>query len=196
VFLIANADSVAPAQVGPIIDFLHSIRHDRVAVETAEGIVMQEPPQPHFSLKGRTLRSVLRLMEEWHRGLGLVTGGLSWGRSQLRPMILEVPRPEPSAPPFQWDITELTNSAQLRAEGVALQHCVASYSHRCWRGSSRIWSLRSKTDSNIRPVVTIEVDPMKKQIVQTRGFRNRPASGKALQLLRRWAARENLRLTT
>jgi hypothetical protein len=193
-FLIAHSDAVAPAQVGPIIDFLHSVRHERVVVETAEGIVIQEPPQPGFSLKGRTPRSVLRLMDEWHRGLGFVTGGLSWDRSRLRPLILEVPRQEPSAPPVQWEFIELTNSAQLRAEGVALQHCVASYSHRCWRGSARIWSLRSKSDSKVRPVMTIEIDPRKKAIVQARGFRNRPASAKALRLLQRWAVRENLRL--
>ena len=192
-FLIANSDAIPLAQVGPIIDFIHSVRHERVAVETAEGIIMQEPPQPHFSLKGRTPRSVLRLMDEWHRGLGLVTGGLSWDRSRLRPMVLEVPPREPSAPPLLWEFTELTNTEQLRAEGATLRHCVASYSHRCWRGASRIWSLRSRSDSKARSVLTIEIDPRRKCIVQARGFGNRPASGKSLQLLQAWAARESLR---
>jgi hypothetical protein len=193
-FLIANSGSIEEAQVGPIIDFLHAVRHERVAVDTAAGIVMREPPQPQFSMKGRTARSVLRLMEEWHRDLGLVTGGLTWEPSRLRPMVLETPQEEPSAPPVLWELTELTNSAQLRAEGVALQHCVASYSHSCWRGASRIWSLRRRRDSDVRSIVTVEVNPARRTIVQARGFRNRRPSGKALQLVQAWAARENLRL--
>jgi hypothetical protein len=194
-FLIANSGSIDGTQVGPIIDFVHAIRHECVAVDTAERIVLREPPQPPFSLKGRTARSVLRLMDEWHRELGLVTGGLRWEPSHLRPMVLETPQEDPSAPPVLWELTELTNSAQLRAEGVALQHCVASYSHSCWRGASRIWSLRRRRDSDVRSIVTVEVDPAKRTIVQARGFRNRRATGKALQLVQAWAARERLRLS-
>ena len=194
VFFIANAHAIDLVQVGPIIDFLHSIRHERIAVETVDGMVMREPAQPHFSLKGRTPRSLFRLMDEWHRGLGLMTGGLCWQASSLRPMAVEIPRSERSAPPVLWEFTELTNSAQLRAEGAALHHCVASYSLGCWRGGSRIWSLRLRRDSNVRSVITIQVDPKQNAIVQARGFRNRRPSGTALQLLYTWAARENLRL--
>ena len=193
-FLIANAPSIDDAQVGPLIDFAHAIRHERVAVDTAEGIVMREPPQPQFSLKGRTARSLLRLMDDWHRDLGLVGGGLRWEPSRLRPMVLETAQEDPSAPPVLWELTELTNTAQLRAEGVALQHCVASYSYKCWRGASRIWSLRRRRDTNVRSIVTVEVDPARRMIVQARGFRNRRASGKALDLVQTWAARQNLRL--
>jgi PcfJ-like protein len=194
-FLIGNAGSIDGAQVGPIIDFVHAIRHERVAVDTADGIVMREPPQPQFSLKGRTARSVVRLMDEWHGELGLVTGGLRWEPSRLRPMVLEPPQEDPAATPVSWELTELTNSAQLRAEGVALQHCVASYSHSCWRGASRIWSLRRRRDSEVRSIVTVEVDPARRTVVQARGFRNRRASGKALHLVQTWATRENLRLS-
>ena len=193
-FFIANAHAVDLVHVGPIIDFLHSIRHERIAVGTADGMVMREPPQPHFSLKGRTPRSLLRLMDEWHRGLGLMIGGLCWQASRLRPLVVETSRSEESAAPVSWEFRELTNGAQLRAEGAALHHCVASYSHGCWRGASRIWSLRLRRESNVRSVATIEVDPKRNAIVQARGFRNRPASGKTLRLIQAWAARETLRL--
>jgi hypothetical protein len=193
-FLIANAGSIEGAQVGPLVDFLHTVRHERVAVDTADGIVMREPPQPRFSLKGRTARSVLRLMDRWHHDLGLVTGGLTWEPSRLRPLVLEVAQEDASAPPVSWELTELTSSAQLRAEGAALQHCVASYSHNCCRGTSRIWSLRRRRDSSVRSIVTVEVDPARRTVVQARGFRNRRASGKALDVVQAWAARERLRL--
>jgi hypothetical protein len=193
-FLVGNAVPIDGAQVGPIIDFVHAVRHERVAVDTADGIVMREPPQPQFSLKGRTARSVLRLMDEWHRELGSATGGLSWQPSPLRPLLLQMPQEDTSTSPVSWELTELTSSAQLRAEGAALRHCVSSYSHNCLKGTSRIWSLRRRRDSNVRSIVTVEVDPARRMVVQARGFRNRRASGKALDLVQTWAAREKLRL--
>ena len=133
-------------------------------------------------------------MEQWHRDLGLVADGLSWEPSHLRPMVVEMPGEDPSQPPTSWELTELTNSAQLRTEGAALRHCVASYSYCCWRGAARIWSVRRRAGSGVRSVVTVEVDQRRMMIVQARGFRNRRASGKALRVVQAWAAGERLRL--
>ena len=195
IFLIANARSIDPTQIGPIIDFLQAVRHDCVTVETPAGVVTQGPPQPSFSLKGRTVQSVLRLMNEWHRSLGLAHGGIAWAASPLRPMCVEQPAADPSAPAAVWQLTELTNGAQLRVEGSALRHCVASYADRCWRGGSRIWSLRVRRGEKIRHVLTIEIDMRRRAVVQARGWGNRPAAGTPLRLLRDWAARERLRLS-
>jgi hypothetical protein len=193
-FLIAFADAVPIMQIGPIVDFLHSVRHERLAVETPAGTVMREPPQPQFSLKGRTPRSLLRMMEDWHRGLAYVCGGLSWKRSGLQPMRVAIPRADPQAPPLQYEFVELIDSEQLRAEGAALHHCVGSYSHRCWRGDSQIWSLRSIRGAHARSMVTIEIDPARRAIIQARGYRNLPAKGQAMALIQQWAARESLHL--
>jgi hypothetical protein len=154
---------------------------------------MRDPPQPQFSLKGRTVRSLVRLMEEWHRGLGLVNGGLQWQRSRLRPLAVEAPHDDPSVPKSSWELIELTTSTQLQAEGEALQHCVASYAQHCWRGSARIWSLRRRCDGTVRSVATVEINVDRCAVVQARGFRNRPVSGQALLVLRTWATRERLR---
>jgi hypothetical protein len=80
---------------------------------------------PSFSMKGRTVQSMLRMMQEWHRSLGLGNGGLTWPPSPLRPMLIEEPSHDPSAPASVWQLMELTNGARLRAEGTALHHCVA-----------------------------------------------------------------------
>jgi hypothetical protein len=86
-FLIANARRIDAAQVGLMIDFIQAIRHERVAVETLDGIVMRDPPQPSFSMKGRTARSLQRLMQEWHRDLGVANGALTWAPSSSLPML-------------------------------------------------------------------------------------------------------------
>lgn len=194
IFLITNAGGFDRAQVAPAIDFLNSIRHERVPVETADATIVREPPDPHFSMKGRTARSLLRLMDRWHRGLAGGRDESTWARSRLRPFLFEESSQEVSVP-LVWELTELTTSAQLRAEGAALHHCVASYRDRCRRGVSRIWSLRLRRAANVRSVLTVEVDPHKHAVVQARGFRNRRASGKPLRLLEAWAVRENLRVS-
>ncbi len=97
-------------------------------------------------------------------------------------------------PPVTWEVTELTTGAQLRAEGAALHHCVGSYAHWCWRGMSRIWSVRRRGPFVSRPVATVEVDVRRRLIVQARGFRNQRVSGRALYVLQTWANREGLRL--
>ena len=194
-FLIANARAIQLAQIGPLIDFVHAIRHERVAVETADGVVvMRDPPQPSFSMKGRTIQSMMRLMQDWHRSLGVANGGLTWGPSTLEPMLIEEPSQDPSAPPIVWHLMELTNGAQLRTEGTALRHCVASYADRCWRGASRIWSLRARRGEKVRHVLTIEVDMKRRAVVQARGWGNGAPSGRPLRLLQEWSARERLRL--
>ena len=191
-FLVANAHLIDLAQIGPVIDFVQAVRHERVAVEAQDGIVFRDPPQPSFSMKGRTMPSLLRLVQEWHRSLGVANGGLTWPASPLRPMVVEETGDDPSAPPSVWHLMELTNGAQLRTEGTALHHCVASYANRCRQGLSRIWSLRVRRGEKVRHVLTIEVDMARHAIVQARGWNNRPASGKPLRLLREWAARERV----
>lgn len=193
-FLIANAGVIDPAQIGPMIDFIQAIRHERVAMETPDGMVELDPPQPAFSIKGRTVESMLRLMRDWHRSLGAGSAGLAWTPSPIRPMLLEEPGQDVSDPPRRWQMMELTNSGQLRTEGAALRHCVASYADRCCRGTSRIWSLRFRRGEKVHHVLTIEVDPKRRAVVQARGWANRAASGKPLRLLQGWAARERLHL--
>jgi hypothetical protein len=137
---------------------------------------------------------MLRLMQDWHRSLGLGNGGLAWAPSPLQPMMIEEPSQDPAVPASVWQMMELTNGAQLRTEGMALHHCVVSYADQCWRGASRIWALRVHRGEKTRHVLTVEVDMKRRAVVQARGWRNRAPSGKPLRLLKHWTVRERLRL--
>jgi hypothetical protein len=89
---------------------------------------------------------------------------------------------------------ELLDSAHLVQEGQAMRHCVATYSSRCARGASAIWSLQRRrgAEGAARSVLTIEVDPSQATIVQIRGPANRRARGWPLGPVRAWAARERI----
>lgn len=195
-FLASNAGELPLHQVGPIIDFLQFMRYEQVAVYGPYGVDYVAPPHPGFSLKGRTLRSLLRLVDDWHRGLGRGSAGtLAWAPSHHRPWVYSDQLADTGAPTVLWEFVELTSSKELKLEGIALHHCVATYAHDCYRGRSRIFSLRRRVDEKpVRSILTIEVSPSTQTIVQARGMRNRPARGKPFALLEMWARRENLRL--
>jgi PcfJ-like protein len=193
-FFVRVSDQLDSNNVGPIVDFLQAVRHERVEVTTPEGLRLIDPPEPHFSIKGRSLASIQRLVDAWHRRLGRQVGGaLVWPRSRQQPLTYEERRLDPDVPPVRWAIVELTSSIDLRMEGQALQHCVASYAPYCAGGLSRIWSLRRITcSSTIASVATIEVNPRARAIVQARGLRNRAVSHRARELISLWARREGL----
>jgi len=192
IFLIANDGDVESAQIGPMIDYIQAVRHDRIRIEAQGGMTEFDPPLPAFSIKGRTVQSMLRLMRDWHKSLGGSSAAFSWIRSPFQPLIFEEQRQDHSEKPRRWQMMELTNSAQLRYEGTALHHCVASYADRCYRGHTSIWSLRLWQGEKVRHVLTVEIDPKRRAIIQARGRANRAASGRPLRLLQDWAIRERL----
>lgn len=192
-FLIANVDEVDPAQIGPMVDYIESIRHDRITVETQNGTTELDPPLPEFSMKGRTVKSMLRLMQDWHRSLKGSGGGFSWIRSPFQPLLFDEVSDDAEMRK-RWQLMELTSSAQLLSEGAALHHCVASYADRCHQGTSSIWSLRLWRGEKLHHMLTVEVDPKRRTVIQARGRANRPATGKPLRLLQNWAVRERLRM--
>jgi PcfJ-like protein len=193
-FFIAHVEELEPTQIGPMIDYIQSVRHDRIQIETQDGMMEAAPPQPSFCMKGRTVSSMLRLMREWHRDLGIShsTAAYTWTRSPFKPWLLEEPRRNEEEIPKRWQMVELIDSVKLREEGASLHHCVGSYAYRCYRGTSSIWSLRTWQGEKKRSILTIEVDPKKRAVIQARGKANRSASGKPLKLLHEWAGREGL----
>lgn len=196
-FFVREENHLDLAMVDPIVDCFQALRHEPVEVHTESGLAVIPPPRPDFSVKGRTLASVQRIVADWHRALGRSCfGHLRWKPSRHRPLVIEEAPRDTRTPPVRWELMELTTGDDLKREGSALQHCVASYSYDCARGHSAIWSLRRRTSrGNLRSVITVEVDLRKHSVVQARGLRNRPASGRSLSLLREWAIRERLRLS-
>lgn len=197
-FLVRFRDELRLEQVGPIIDFVHAVRHRRLEVPGIDGAIVTvvEPPEPGFSVRGRTLASLLRLVKEWHvESNGMSSSGLSWNRSRQRPMLVQERSLDPARDPIVWELVELTTGHELKVEGRARSHCVAWYASWCWRGASRIWSLRRRVGSGAaRPFVTIEVDPLTATIVQARGRYNRRPSSKTREMIHAWARRESLHI--
>ncbi len=176
-WLVRCGDDIDLTQVRPMIDFL------RAHIAT-------------FDVRGRTFSSVMRLVTAWHRQLGLDRApDLRWPATGWNGITIELDARERE--PWsreEWSIVELTDSRALANEGRALRHCVSMYASACKSRRSTIWSLRQRVgdDDVARPVLTIEVHPSTRTIVQVRAKANARPSGWPLEVVYRWAARERL----
>mgnify|MGYP001951603087 FL=1 len=94
-----------------------------------------------------------------------------------------------------WTIEELLTDNALLIEGRTMQHCVATYIHRCARRKTSIWSMKVKDGERKKRALTIEVLPYTKTIVQAKGRRNAVPCDFAKVMLRQWAAQEGLKIT-
>ncbi len=150
---------------------------------------------PAYSLKGRTLQSLLRQSAEWHHQMASVKGlkqlvawqGMNW------PVFEVVEGKEEWA--IAYKMVELLSNKELHDEGQRMHHCVASYAEDCFLGKTRIFSLRSYQFGAEERLATIEIDVRQRRIVQAKYRYNQKISDKSKALLHEWAARQRLVLS-
>ncbi|HEY2734511.1 MAG TPA: PcfJ domain-containing protein [Polyangiales bacterium] len=175
-WLARCGDSVDIAQISPIVDYLHANLH---AVD----------------LRGRTFASVMRLVRDWHGWLARERAPLlRWCRSRWNEMVVPIEPAPDERRRAEWIIVELLDSRELATEGRRMHHCVSTYAHRCASRRSSIWSLRRRwcDDGSTESVLTIEVRPETRTIVQLRTYANGLPTRWQLELVRQWANREGL----
>lgn len=172
---------VDPRQFGPVCDWIHQKRSVGIG---------HEPPQPGFSLRGRTMASVLAHTTAWHRSLARLrahsSSSLPFDTSWNGLPVANFEGGEEG----RIRIVQLTTFGQLVEEGRTLQHCVASYVESCRRGHCGIFSLRIEG----RAVVTLEVAP-EREIVQVRGRHNRGMATDERHWIGRWVKEAKLSLS-
>jgi hypothetical protein len=193
-FLIENP-MLDTANIGPIIDYIQHQKFSSQDIFVAPRVVEQRPPpQPNFTLKGRTPASLLRQVESWHHTLAKTRQPQAeWGRAGILPFEF-IEGSEQSRNVRIWTITELLSTKALVAEGRLMKHCVATYSRSCAHGASSIWSMEVESSEGRRKILTLEVNKGAKLICQARGKCNARPSEKHIQILRRWAEQAGLRL--
>ncbi|UOQ52273.1 PcfJ domain-containing protein [Hymenobacter cellulosivorans] len=175
----AAASMVDPQHFGPVCDWIQQKR----TVGIGDG-----PPQPGFSLKGRSMASVLLHTEQWHR---LLARGPRHGGELLSttwsPLLVS---DFSSGEDQRVRITQLRTYEELVEEGRALHHCVASYLYSCQKGRCGIFSLKMDGARSI----TLEV-LRNRTVVQARGRYNRSMLANERHWVTRWAAENQLSLS-
>lgn len=185
-----------PTQVNPIIDYIWNQKYENRLAFTEPGVAEQlGPEQPNFSMKGRTVLSLLKAVESWHKRLGIERkgGNLRWSQSGIQSATF-IDGAKQAHDMKIWRIRELLSSNELIAEGRCLKHCVASYATSCSNGVCSIWTMEMENEDGLAKLVTIEVTNATRQIRQIRGRCNRLPTGKELEIIRRWATSEGLEM--
>jgi hypothetical protein len=94
-----------------------------------------------------------------------------------------------------WRIAELRSAEELRLEGIAMRHCVASYAPKCAFGGSSIWSMTVEVDGYpLRRAVTIEVNVNSRKVCQVKAIANQKPKPRFMDVLRRWATEQGLQM--
>lgn len=190
-FFAANP-MLDPAQVGPIIDWIRNQRFIAEPPRIVNGIARGGGiPQPGLSMKGRTVDTVLRQVDRWHRDLNRAAIGHSttWPTCGI-PGYERIEGTEGSQTIVRID--EILTSADLQQEGRAMRHCVASYARTCARGHSAIYSLKLDDGTGYDRRLTIQLDVPSKRIVQARGRFNAMPKPLDQRYLRNWATAAGL----
>lgn len=195
ILFLANHPMLDPAYVGPVIDY---IQHQRFVpqeiIQPGGAVVVADPPQPDYAMKGRSIDRLLRQVDQWHeelaqqvQGPGEVDGEgprrghgrlIQWDSAAIEGFSLQEGKKK-GMDPVRWSIKELTSNRELVAEGKAMHHCVSSYTRNCRNGNTSIWSLRARELGRAEePVLTIAVDPRSRAVMQVRGKYNILPKGK------------------
>jgi hypothetical protein len=191
-----NHPSLDLAQVGPVVDFLQHQKFEWKEGVSQEGVFGKHPPpRPDYTMKGRTVASILRQVEEWHRELGQDSNQpcLSWRHSPFKDFRL-IEGSEALGNMRAWTITELLTSRALFLEGQAMRHCVATYAERCVRKQTSIWSMQVENQRGRHRVLTIEVDLSKRTVCQVRRKCNRLPVTAEREVMERWAGEQGLKV--
>lgn len=180
------------AQVGPIIDYIDNQKFETQA-RIGNGIIVdQAPPQPNFSLKGRTINSLMRQVERWHGDLAKIKSKnmVSWKSCGILGMSFMTGGKEQQK---IWKISEILNSSLLKAEGSQMSHCVGSYVGSCFNGTKAIYSMTKDTGRGPERQLTISVLVQSKMINEVRQAHNRIPNSEQKNIVRKWASLKGLR---
>jgi hypothetical protein len=162
------------SKIGELIDYMREMKR----VNTS------------YSLKGRTLPSLLKQSDDWHKRSSYLGVLQYW-----RPCGIEGYRFEKQDGDVV--VEELISTKELISEGKTMKHCVGSYAHMCAKGKTAIYSFRKYSSGLMLEVLaTVEVNISLKRIVQAKGKLNKPVSNEVRKCMDVWAKKRELSVNT
>jgi hypothetical protein len=175
-----NFAELVVEHIGPIVEYL---RFQKLFYKL-------ETPLPE---KGKAVKRLLDQVAKWQPSIKGISASTSvrWDRIGIEELEYdEATRWSRRT----WTIRELLDSNELIVEGRIMRHCVARYVDRCVKQRSSIWSMTSYSCLGQEHVLTIEVDPATRTIVQARGKRDSRPTQEARTIMLRWARQEGLKV--
>ena len=189
----AQAPTLEDREVDQVIEFVNDHRFRPAYIVLGFPVGSRLPLQPEFSLHRRSLRWFRRHQANWRNEVQLPTDDQTMRRLRQgawQPIGIQGLRVE--LKDELWTIEELLTANQLDIEGGIMQHCVGGYDNLCQKGRSSIWSMRVTRGDTCKRILTIEVCPKTKKILQASGKQNKEPTLEAYRLLKKWASGQEL----
>lgn len=201
-FFIDSYPFLETHQYVPIYDYIQAQKFAPFRYIEANGERHGQPPQPNFSMKGRDPNTLLLAVQRWHNEMNIERARYNgpnyeiksavWKSCGIKGMVLK-------EDDITYTIMELLTTEELWDEGKAMHHCVSSYSSYCVNGSSAIYSLSAKTEDKndknnfvVERLVTLEIRPSSKDIVQARKLMNAKPNSEDMRIIKLWANKVGL----
>lgn len=194
-FFVNNDGMLDMNQIAPIIDYIQNQKFEEGRIFGAGGYQYVPPVQPNFSMKGRTVQALIAQTEAWHKLLTKVKDHKKTVWESCGINGYEKIEGEGSSCRV-FNITELTNTKQLKEEGNAMHHCVYSYAGSCACGRTAIYSMTMTNSSGSERMLTIEVIPQTRTIIQARKKYNAACSALDSRIMHGWATKEGLKFAS
>jgi hypothetical protein len=178
-----------------------------VICDISDFILQKERDDRTFSMAGRTIVSLIGLVNEWHRDLQRVQEAHNAVRPQKdgepdkklkldRWNGMSISDFQYSQDNLTWTVSELRTSKALLNEGRKMKNCVSSYAYECATGESSIfdvsvfYGLNNLTEN----VATLEVDIKSRALIQARGKCNGNVPSKVVNVITRWAQANRIKM--
>jgi hypothetical protein len=162
--------------VAPVYDYIQYRKFEpREIAEPGGEFRVEQPPEPNFSMKSRSVPKLMEAIDAWHIQLSREARSAAvegWPKTGI-PEFEHVDEDPETGNERHWRIAELRTHKELLTEGREMRHCVSSYARRCRAGKDSIWSLQvSDGVVDNRRLMTIALDPRRRLITQVRGRLN------------------------
>jgi PcfJ-like protein len=191
------------SHIQPIVDYIQHVKFERRTMWNPDNyneIIEFDPAMPQYTMKGRTVASVLAAVDAWHRELYMATGSktkkepLFWKAAPIRNFRHREGANDDTCK--MYEIEQLVTSPALLREGRMMHHCVYTYTHACVLGRTSIWSMTVQEGNSAKSnLLTIELSMPSNTIVQVRGRYNKLPSEMEMKVIQRWAEKESLSIS-
>lgn len=189
---IVNHPKLELEEIDSVVEYLNDQKFEQRLVIVGEDTeVYVDAPQPDLCLRGWSVASLLRRVAEWkarERPAGPERKLIRWDRSGIGGFRWQ------DLDGRSWTILELLDSDALAAEGKAMEHCAATYTDVCARRLTTIWSMGIEGPESRDRVLTLEVNPASREVVQAKAKNNADPDDQGQAVLAAWAQREGLKI--
>lgn len=187
-FLVRNNPTATAHQLDIVVEYIWNQKFAKLWGQNEKGqVVRKNPVEPNFELKGKTWDSLWRKAFEWFEVVGFVRqAAQEWGHFMMENNYIKAK----TGQCFMFQ--QLLTKQELFEEGKNMNHCVGSYVSECKNSTSVIFSMQNVL-SRGKSLVTVEVNPKTRKIVQANRRFNYSPSDFEKEIIREWAKQNDLK---